>query len=462
MVVRRLRSIAVSRLGPLIARRQPARVDLPLATWGLAIGATGTLWSDEVDLAALAAREGTPLHVVRADRLDANAAAAVGAGEWADIFYSYKTNPVPAVLSRLHQHGIGAEVISPYELWLAIHLDVPGDRVIYNGPAKSPDSIRAAIRHGALLVNANSASEAALIAGLAAEEHRAVNLGLRVSPPGAWGGQFGISSLDAAAAVIRDALEDRWVALRGLHVHRGSTMRDAETMTSHVEAVLAHAAELHRRTGWSPEILDLGGSLACPSSAVVPARQFRLNRAVGSDLLPPDPAGCLSIAAAAELAAGLVRAYAATAGVETPRVILEPGRAMTGDTQFLLASVVDVKDDGALPHAILDAGINVAEPVTSEYHQLLSVTTPGAPATTAYRLAGPICTPADILSWHWRLPPLAPGHVLAIMDTGAYFVPFATTFSFPKAAIVLQDGPTVTTIRRRETFEQIISLDEAP
>ena len=60
-----------------------------------------------------------------------------------------------------------------------------------------------------------------------------------------------------------------------------------------------------------------------------------------------------------------------------PRVVLEPGRALTGDTQLLLTSVVDVKDDGSLAHAVLDAGINVAEPVPGEYHQLFSVDAPG-------------------------------------------------------------------------------------
>ena len=73
------------------------------------------------------------------------------------------------MLRRLHERGIGAEVISPFELWLAIELGVPGERIIYNGPAKSADSIRQAIDHDVYLVNANSASEAALIARLAAE-----------------------------------------------------------------------------------------------------------------------------------------------------------------------------------------------------------------------------------------------------------------------------------------------------
>jgi diaminopimelate decarboxylase len=414
--------------------------------------------SDGVDLVDLVARHGSPLHVVRADRLDVNAAAATGRG--ADIFASYKTNPVPALLRRLHDRGIGAEVISPYELWLAIRLGVPGERLIYNGPAKSPASIREAIRHGVLMLNANSASEAALVARLAAEEERVVNLGVRVTVPGAWGGQFGISDPVVAGDVIRAALDDPWVSLQGLHVHRGTTMRTAASMTSYVAAVLSRVAEIRRRTRWAPALLDLGGSLACPTSAAIPTRQFRLNRALGTDLLPPDPRDCISIGDAAELAASMVAEAFDAAGGDPPRVVLEPGRALTSDAQFLLTTVVDVNESGPLPHAVLDAGMNLAEPVRSEYHQLVSVSAPAAPASTGYRIAGPICTPADVLYNHWRLPSLSPGHVLAIMDAGAYFVPFSTTFSFPKPAIAMQEGQSVEIVRRRESFEDITSLDE--
>ena len=180
---------ALSRLlkehvGPFILRRQPRRTDLPLGRWGLSVGANGSLWAGAADLLAVADAHGTPVHLVRAALLDEAATSALAphrAGAGADIFYSYKTNPVPAVLRRLHERGIGAEVISPFELWLAIELGLPGERIIYNGPAKSADSIRQAIDHDVYLVNANSASEAALIARLAAERGRAVNLGIRVA-----------------------------------------------------------------------------------------------------------------------------------------------------------------------------------------------------------------------------------------------------------------------------------------
>src|SRR6267143_660866 len=63
-----------------------------------------------------------------------------GAPEGSKILYSYKTNCIPGILKPLHEAGIGAEVISPYELWLAEQLGVPGDMILYNGVDKSDAS----------------------------------------------------------------------------------------------------------------------------------------------------------------------------------------------------------------------------------------------------------------------------------------------------------------------------------
>lgn len=458
----RAHSAAKAHLGPILAARQPRRVDLSPQLWGLQVGPNGALWSGGVDLQALADRIGTPFHVVRADALDRNAADALAHREHGgpDAFYSYKTNPVPDVLRRLHARGVGAEVISPYELWLALELGVDPARIIYNGPAKSPASLEAAIDAGILLINANSPSEAARIADIARRRRRTVNLGLRFSMPHMWGGQFGIDAgSEAAVDVVRAAVEDASVVLRGVHVHRGLTIRDRDTLTGFVTGVLALCDRLRSGTGWHPEVLDIGGSVACPTVRSLAPKEYRMNRALGTDLLAPDPAATLGLGEAAAVAHGLVVEHFARAGLPAPLVIQEPGRAMTGNTQFLVTSVVDVKTDGGLHHAVLDAGMNTAEPVRNEFHQLFSVTAPAAPHDRPYRLVGPICTPADVLYNHWRLPELVPGDVVAIMDSGAYFVPFSTSFSFPRPGIVMQEGEVITTCRRAETFDDLIALD---
>ncbi|MGH9272409.1 MAG: diaminopimelate decarboxylase family protein [Ilumatobacteraceae bacterium] len=465
--VRRLlrspRSILRTQIGPRLAARRPVRTDLPFDRWGLTVGPSGTLTRGSVDLAQLAEEYGTPLHLVDATALDRNADEALAplrAGNGADMYYSYKTNPIPAVVDRLHRRGLGAEVISPFELWLAGALGVPPERIIYNGPAKSARSIHDAIVKGVRAINANSLNEANLIRDLARDAGVAANLGVRVAVPGAWGGQFGVSpgsrDLDD---LIRGAALDQWTDLVSLHAHRGRLIRDEATWRSFVGSVLGVCDDLRDRTGWHPRLLDLGGSLACPTVASPSRVEFRFNRAFGSDLLPPDPDDCLTLRRSALLAAEIVGRWCDEHGLDPPSLVQEPGRAMTGDTQLLLTTVVDVKLDGVLPHAVLDAGINIAEPLPNEFHQLFSVTAPSVAATRSCRLAGPICTPADVLYNNWRLPDLQPGHVLAIMDTGAYFVPFSTEFSFPRPAIVMQDGTEVRTIRSAEQFVDLVGLD---
>ena len=461
---RLLRDVA----GPRLVDRLPERTDLPLDRFGLSVGPSGGLQLGSVDLAGLTAEHGSPLHVVDGDRLAAAADAALAplrapdrAG--CDVYYSYKTNPVPGVLARLHERGVGAEVISEYELWLAFQLGVPGDRIIYNGPAKSTASLRSAIEGGIRIINANSLPELERIAQVAAELERPAPVGLRVALPGGWGGQFGvIGDVDVVGAAITRAAADDRLDLKGLHVHRGITIRTADDLAAHVDGLLWFVDQLREATGWHPALLDIGGSLADPTVGGFDNRQYRLNRLLGTDILPPDPANAVTIESASEQAASMVADWAARVGLEAPDVVMEPGRALTGNTQFLLTTVLDVKTDTELHHAILDAGINVAEAAANEYHQLYSVSAPSATATNPYRLAGPICTPADVLYNNWRLPELEPGHVLAIMDTGAYFVPFSTSFSFPRPAIVERHGDSVRVIRSRERFSDLISLDTLP
>lgn len=453
-------------VGPAVAKRRPVRTDLPHARWGLSVGANGRLCHGDVDLSELTERFGSPLHVVDGARLDAAAAAALEphrSGEGADIFYSYKTNPVPAVLRRLHGAGIGAEVISAYELWLALELGVPGDRIIYNGPAKSPESIETAIRSGVHVINANSLSEMRVIAGIAERCATRVRLGVRVSFPGMWGGQFGI---DAASDQVDQAIalgqQHEWVDLIGVHVHRGGTIRFEDEWRWHVATVLDFCGQIGDRTGWSPTVLDIGGSLACPTSAGIGEREYRLNRALGTDLIPPDPDSAISIAGASRLATAMTAEHFTGRGRAVPAVVQEPGRALTGGTQMLLATVLDVKDDVEPHHLVLDGGRNIADPLPHEYHQLFSVSKPAEQAARSYRLVGPICTPADVLYYHWSLPDAVVGDVVAVMDAGAYFVPFSTSFSFPRPPIVVIDGDDVEVARAAESFDDLVALDRTP
>lgn len=424
----------------------------------------GVLCLEGRPLAALAERWGSPLFVVHAARLDENIRrfqqTPPGRTQSADIFYSYKTNPIPAVLQRLSRRGIGAEVVSPYELWLALRLGVPPERIIYNGPGKTPDAARAAVRHDLLLVNLNHREEIALVAQAAEELGRRPTVGLRVATSESWSGKFGIPIAGGQAlAAYEEAMAHSSLRVAGIHAHRGVAIDDAGTLDRFVGEVLALCDALHARLGLAVELLDLGGSLAVPTVLPLDA----------SLSLPLAEQVCrrLSIEAYLSGLIGQVEDHFRRAGRPMPRILLEPGRALTGNTQMLLCRVNSLHADGAGPaRAILDAGENIAHILHREYHEIFHAERWGEAPSVAYTLDGPTCSPMDSLRARIELPRLGVGDTLAIMDAGAYLVSFSNSFCFPQPGVVVVEPGRETLVRRAETFEDMVGRDlpaaEAP
>lgn len=451
-------------LSALAQRRNAQLQRLDPTLWSLDVGQSGRLSLEGLDLAELTKHWGSPLHVVHAAALRRNASAFLDDtdGPPCEVYYSYKTNPIPALLRMLDDAGIGAEVISEYELWLALRLGVEPGRIVYNGPVKSDASLREAIGRGIALVNANHREEIERIGAIAAQLGRRPVTGVRICTSASWGGQFGapIDTGEALAAVT-EAREHPHLALRALHVHFGAPLRTEAQLRRLLDETLDFAHRAREHCGFELGILDLGGSLAVPTVEALSPRDKRLNMTFLADLPTPDPRRTLDIRSYVRLVRRLVREGCARRGLPLPRIVLEPGRAMTGNTQLLLTTVQALKRSASgAPYAILDAGINLAQSMQSEYHQVFAATKMHARERHSYRLAGPICSPGDVLSWACSLPHLEVGDTLAIMDAGAYFVPFATSFSFPQPAIVLVDGGSVRLVRRAERFEDLVLCDD--
>jgi diaminopimelate decarboxylase len=117
--------------------------------------------------------------------------------------------------------------------------------------------------------------------------------------------------------------------------------------------------------------------------------------------------------------------------------------------------------DEGFTYAVLDAGINIASLLQHELHQIYRVTDfdQQAESTRLYRLVGPICQPGDVTFNCVRLPVLAEGDTLAIMDSGAYFEPDSTSFSFGRPATIAIERGQTRTIRRAETFADMLHRD---
>jgi diaminopimelate decarboxylase len=460
------RVLAKRVLGRVARRWAPPRRDLPLSLWGLTRDASGALSLRNVALSDLTRRWGSPLHVVDSLRLAENAgrfqARPSNASRGCRVFCSYKTNPVPGVLRTLHSHGLGAEVVSPYELWLALRLGVDPHAIVYNGPSKSGGSIETALKRDVGLINVNSRSEIAPLAALARRLGKRPTVGVRVVAPGSVGGQFGERiETGAALAAFREALQFPELSVRALHSHYNGEIVSRDQLDAFLSHLLAFADQLRERLGVAIEILDVGGNLACQTVSRLSPRARRLATTFGCEPAPRPPESVLSIDAYVERVVHRVEDHFAAAGQAVPQIFVEPGRALTSNAQMLLCRVIAVRDPDAtgMHWAVLDTGLHLAEPMGSEFHQLFPVAPREGAPLRLYRLSGPSCMLSDQVCAAWRLPELAVGDCLAIMDSGAYFVPFSSCFSFPRPGIVAVGHAEEAVLRRAETFEDLVARD---
>lgn len=457
---RRATPVVKQVVGAAVTRSTVTRQLTP-ADWGLARDEQGRLLVQGIPVDELLERHGSPLHVVDGSALRRNVDAFRQAGPdgrpLVEVHYSYKSNPVPGVLQLLDQLGVGAEVTSHLELWLALHIGVEPRRIIFNGPGKTDEALRLAVEQGIEMVNINQVEEVERIAAVARELGRRPRVGIRVSTSGTWQGQFATPA-SHALEVFRAARDTGVLDVVGLHQHIGGHIGTPERLAAPIREVLAFVDELEV-DGFHIEVLNLGGGLANATTYNFTAADHRMNVHFGKPLPVPDPDAGLGIEGFVRTAHATVAEHCAAVGRPVPRIMLEPGRGMTANTQMLVTRVLTTRATPERDYLVLDSGINVLPGLVSEFHQLLVVDERAGSHDHEYRLVGPTCAPWDTLLHSWRGPRLAAGDAIAVMDTGAYFVPMATTFSFAEPGVVLVDEGREVLLRRQERFTDVVALD---
>ncbi|CAM3297219.1 hypothetical protein G4177_26675 [Corallococcus sp. ZKHCc1 1396] len=417
-----------------------------------------------IDGLALAREFGTPLHVIDREALLQNARTLKQAFERGyaptEVYVSFKTNPVPQVLGLLYAEGIGAEVVSAFELWLAGELGIPTARTVVNGPGKRPEFIDRCAATGVRLFNVDSLGEVDRVGEAAARHGRELRLGCRVRPTRGWKNQFGLEPAQVLVAASR-IRQHPLLRFEALQVQVGSNLADARSYVEAIRDLAALASQLRREAGVTLSTLDLGGGFGVPS-----VERMTRWEAAYSFLIPGETPHFLRtppvqpIDAVAGIIGEALRKEFSAHSLPLPTLVVEPGRALLGEAQTLLIEVLDVKTFEGSTYAITTCGPSTgARPLLGERHPISLLGEPRA-RRRRYTLAGPLCTPADVFAEGVELPELKVGDVLAIAGAGAYFLSYESAWAFPRSAVVMVDAQgEARLIRRPESFEEMVARD---
>lgn len=400
---------------------------------------------DGAALHAIADAVGTPAYVYHAQAIRGAYRAldaAFGSVPHA-IHYALKANSSLAIARLLRSEGSRADANSMGEVDVALRAGYRPRDIVLTGVGKRRDELERAVALDLAVINVESAGELERLDGIARAQGAVARVALRVNPDidakshphistGLRDNKFGVP-IDLGPAMFREMAGRSNLRPVGVHVHIGSQITTLDPLVRAAEAAIGLGRHL-RASGIEIEHLDFGGGLG-----------------ISYDGRPAPTPG------------EYVRALAALVGPSGFTAILEPGRALVGTAGVLLTRVVDVKQfPGTRRFVVLDSGMTelMRPALYGSYHQIEPVTPRhGDPIVTD--IVGPICESTDIFARDRPLAPVEPGDLLVVRDVGAYGAAMGNTYlRRPLAPEVLVDGGEWRVTRRRQTLDDMLSLEE--
>ena len=418
----------------------------------------------------IAARYGTPIFILDESDLKARignwnsefkAAFAQNAGQ---IYYAAKSFISVEVAKLINEAGIGVDVCTGGELAVVRAAKFPGERIEMHGNNKSEPEIAAAIDYRVGVIVLDSLQEIERVARIAHEKNRVQGVMLRLNPgveahtheyiaTAHEDVKFGFSiSSGAAWDALLAVVKHESLQLLGVHCHIGSQIFTVDAFKASALRLIEFLARYKSEFGNELESLNIGGGVGIAyteSDKQMNAKEFLANvkEAINSE--------------------------SARAGITTPKISIEPGRALIGPSMVTLYTVgttkeVQLKDGATRLYVSVDGGMsdNIR---TSLYGAVYSAAIANRESNAKLRdcrIVGKHCETGDIVINSINLPSdIAPGDLIAVPATGAYGRSMASNYNHvPRPGVISVVNGTARTIIRSETEADLLALDvvEAP
>ncbi len=414
----------------------------------------GRLFCEDVPVARIADQLGTPVYIYSANTLLNHYR------RFAEAFSQLQPTVCFAVKSLLNLHvlklmaraGAGFDVTSGGELMRCLRAGADPAKIAYAGVGKTDQEIREALDAGIGLFNVESEAEFENISRLAGEMNKPTRAALRVNPDvydpkthtytitGKKETKFGVD-IERAERFFQTYGGDQNVTLDAIHLHIGSPIYSAEPYVAAIEKA-KQLAEKIRAQGHAVRLLDIGGGYAADYEQ--------------------------GASPSAEVYAEQIVPLLKDTGFE---IVIEPGRQISCNAGILVTETQYIKQGGDRNFVIVDAAMTdlIRPALYDGFHfiyptQLPEGTEPPVrqkdfAARDALRVdvVGGVCESSDFLGKDRMLPPVERGDLLAVFSAGAYGFVMASNYnSRPRCPEVLVDGETFRTIRRRETYEDLL------
>lgn len=318
--------------------------------------------------------------------------------------YSYKTNPLAAVITILHQQGALAEVVSHDEYQLAQRLAPKDSKIIFNGPLKLEQDLIQAMDQN-ILLHCDHFEEIERLAQVAKSHNKLVKMGIRlcIDEQGNWN-RFGFKinrqSLAEAQCVVDYIKKASHLQLSSIHAHIGTNISNMNQFRLMSE-LLASFADSLKNQAIILESVDIGGGLA------------------GSSPRWDEPFNTCGLADIKTYAQSIIPPLLPYLKETQAQLYFEPGRALVEHAVKLLFSVHAIRHSThSSAECIVDSGIHTV-PTSRVYRHPVTCFKPSSDLKKT-TLLGPTCMQHDMSHGQYNLPALNRHDLLLMHNVGAY------------------------------------------
>ncbi|TAM39356.1 diaminopimelate decarboxylase, partial [bacterium] len=343
----------------------------------------------------------------------------------------------------LVKQGAGLDIVSGGELFRALKVGCPAKKIVYASVGKTDKEIATAISKGILFFNAESLPELENINRIARKLNKITRVAIRINPDveakthkfittGKITNKFGID-LESAYRILFLRAKFENLDICGLHIHIGSQITESAPFVAAIRKVTSFIKKL-RSKGITLEYLNIGGGMGIIYDNETPQT--------------------------ARIYAGKIIPLLEKTGL---KIIMEPGRFITGNAGILIAKVLYIKNTPKKKFIIVDGGMNdlIRPALYSAHHNILPLRK--ASGTEKADVVGPICESADFLAKERKIAKVREGDYLAVMSAGAYGFSMSSNYnSRLKAAEVMVAKDKVFVIRQRESYADLVRNELTP
>lgn len=354
----------------------------------------------------------------------------------------------------IKQEGLGIDVVSGGELYTALSVDFPPEKIVFHGNNKTADEIKMALESGVGRIVVDNLTELRTIEKMANELGKKPGVMIRIKPgidahthnfirTGQIDSKFGFAlETGEAFEAVKEVLEQKNVTLKGVHCHIGSQIFEIEPFKAAAEVMLGFIAKVKNQLSYEIKELNLGGGF-------------------GIRYLKDDDAKLYKTFM--EQVSVTVKETCAGLGLNIPFIMIEPGRSIVGPAGTTLYTVGAVKTiPGIRNYVSVDGGMT-DNPRYILYQSEYSVAVANKinkPADYVATVAGRCCESGDLVQENAKIQTPEPGDILAVFCTGAYNYSMASNYNrVSKPPIVMISEGKSRVIVKRETYEDLVRND---